>query len=323
MLLMLIVSLVLVNMPNISFADEWVKKADMPTATLAFGSVVVNNMIYCTAGLSKGGRLKSTNTYDPIKDIWIQKANMNTERFVHSCVELNRKIYVCGGMLLDGANTISSVEEYDPVNDIWIIKQDMPVQKGLHATAVLDGKIYVIGGYKQGATQNDVYAYDPIADKWGKKHDLPFPFDTAQACSWNGWTLSRAVFTYDPKKDSWVEKTDMPTPSVGFSLSIVNNNIYVIGGHSAEGTISVINVYDPVKKIWTDDQINMTAGRSFLGSQTVDNKIYVMGGSDFFDGLGNLRNILSIVEEYTPDINFLVMPKDSISSTWGSIKTGN
>jgi hypothetical protein len=41
-----LVMLLMVNACYLSFADEWVQKADMPTARAAFGAAVVDGKIY-------------------------------------------------------------------------------------------------------------------------------------------------------------------------------------------------------------------------------------------------------------------------------------
>jgi len=337
MLLMLIMALIMSYMPNISSAGEWTKKADMPIPRMLFGSAVVDGIVYCIGGL-KGLAIASEtsmDTYNPLKNTWEPKAKINEARCWFVANELNGKIYIMCGTP-DGVNQMSSVEEYDPKINKWTFKKNIPNGTFAFSSAVLEGKIYVIGGAGNapGIELNGVYAYDPISDTWQQKTNFPVQTDSASACAYNGKiyhmggvinsNISSNVYEYEPAKDEWTQKTNMPTPRAGFSISIINGKIYAIGGHSPQGTVSVIDVYDPLQDKWID-QIQMTEGRSWHTSVVYQNKIYVMGGTHFYKGVGwPPQDVLSLVEEYTPDDwQFSVNPQDKITSTWSKIKVGN
>jgi len=140
--------------------DEWVKKADMQTARVLFGTAAVDGKIYAVGGMGNnfGLLFNSTEVYDPIKDLWQKKADMNIWRDIHSVASVNGKIYAMGGCLLNN-DWLSSVEEYDPQKDEWTKKKDMPTGRSSSASAVLNDKIFLIGGWRLFVSFADVYSY--------------------------------------------------------------------------------------------------------------------------------------------------------------------
>jgi N-acetylneuraminic acid mutarotase len=55
----------------LALGDEWVKKADMPTARITPKTAVVNEKIYAIGGGSKNIiQLKTTEMYDLTNDSW-------------------------------------------------------------------------------------------------------------------------------------------------------------------------------------------------------------------------------------------------------------
>ena len=93
--------------------------------------------------------------------------------------------------------------------------------------------------------------------------------------------------------------------------------------HRKKGTSSIIDVYYPEQDRWIE-QIEMPEERSWHSSSVSQNKVYVIGGTHFWDGWlwKDIQDSLAIVEEYTPRESFFVAPKDELSSTWGNIKFG-
>ena len=107
------------------------------------------------------------------------------------------KIYAIGG-LTHGFVAVSAVEAYDPATDTWTKKANMPTARGTF-TAEVNGKIYAIGG---GVPRVNL------------QQNL----------------LLSTVEIYFPETDTWTKGTNLPTAKDGFSTSVVNGVIYVIGG---------------------------------------------------------------------------------------------
>jgi hypothetical protein len=65
----------------------------------------------------------------------------------------------------------------------------------------------------------------------------------------------------------------------------------------------------------------MPVARDYFCAIDYSSKIYTFGG---WDGMlwANIRDALTLVDEYTPDdLQFSVYTQDKLSSTWGSIKS--
>jgi len=89
----------------------------------------------------------------------------------------------------------------------------------------------------------------------------------------------------------WLKKADMPTARYGMSASVVDENIYVIGGWN-NAYLKTVEMYDTKLDRW-ETKASLPQGSLGVASVTVDGKIYAFGG---WDG-GPDPNIL---EEYDP-----------------------
>jgi len=93
---------------------------------------------------------------------------------------------------------------------------------------------------------------------------------------------------------TWTRKSDMPTVRAGLSSSVVDRNIYVIGGGKNKA-FSLVEEYNPATDTWTE-KAGMPTPRVILSTSVVDGKIYAIGGTPDI----NVRSALSTVEEYAP-----------------------
>jgi N-acetylneuraminic acid mutarotase len=77
-------------------------------------------------------------------------------------------------------------------------------------------------------------------------------------------------------EDKWTTKAPMPTARLGFSQSVIDGEIYAIGGvkNEYEAFISTVEVYDPVTNTWTKKGDMPNPGRVFSTS-VVDGIIYL------------------------------------------------
>jgi N-acetylneuraminic acid mutarotase len=260
----------------------WAKKADMIESRVWFKSVMINDEIYCMGGMNANFQLiSSVEAYDFLNNKWTIKEKMVVPRMDFAVEPYDGKIYAFGGSVQGGGDSLESIEEYDPEINKWSLKNNMPIKNGYMSSTINDGLIYIIGGYSS-VVRSQVYAYNPKTDKWERKADLPIPICSGEACSYNGkiyfmggytnvFSISKKVFEYDPIIDKWIELTELPEARVLFTVSVVNNKIYVIGGHSPKGTLSEIDIYDPLTKTW-GNKINMPEGRSGLCSEVINSK---------------------------------------------------
>ena len=94
--------------------------------------------------------------------------------------------------------------------------------------------------------------------------------------------------------DRCIRKTDMPTARMGQSLSVVDGQIYVIGGYPVANApgMQIVEVYDPGTDSWST-KAPMPTGRRQHATSVVDGKIYAIGGSIGYE-------VQSMVEIYDP-----------------------
>ncbi len=132
----------------------------------------------------------------------------------------------------------------------------MPTARGYHAAVEINNKLYVVGGQTgiSNSKLNILEIYDPATDSWST------PATT-------GDFIARR----------------------GFTASVANGKIYVIGGSTDTGFTAIVQAFDPATDRWsTEATSGAVAPSDFATSCTVDGKIYVIGGMSspgFFDTL--------------------------------------
>ncbi len=226
---------------------------------------------------------------------WESKTAMPTPYSGFESVALNNKIYI---FLND------TLIEYDPASGAFADKSSPPTIRRGFTTAVVNEKIYIIGGAGDSAA---VEEYDPNSDSWLIKSEIPNPRSDLGSASLNGKIYAFGgedavnsagdadlfVHMYDPNADSWSQKPDMPSPRVGYSVSVVNGKIYIIGGQYS-GPFTM-DEFDPITDTWSSAAAPLTA-RLLHAAPVVNGKIYVIGGCECIAG----GEYYSVVEEYDP-----------------------
>jgi N-acetylneuraminic acid mutarotase len=124
-------------------------------------------------------------------------------------------------------------------------------------------------------------------NSWVTKSPIPDGVSIVKTAVVNGkiYALTgSSTYEYDPEKDNWTKKTPMPTlrDSQNFGIAVCNNKIYVIGGSNNYGNnaLSTNEAYDPATDTWATKNPMPTA-RKWLEANSVDGKIYVIGGLNY------------------------------------------
>ena len=263
---------------------------------------------------------------------WTQKANMPTVRSSFSTCVVDGKIFVIGGSLrleMDeyGDLSLSTVEMYDPETDTWEGKANMPTVRSNVSVSVVDGKIYAIGGVKTKKYQvprgfgheskelPTVEMYDPATDTWTQKADMPTPRKTktcvvdGKIYAIGGWSTANeqlqleTVEVYDPATDTWAKAQSMNHARCSAAMSVVNGEIYAIGGigwppnrDQSYLYLSSVEVFNPKTNRW-QERTEMPASKAWHTASVIDGKIYVIGG--YFQE-GREYKTLSTIEIYDP-----------------------
>ncbi|MYC75506.1 hypothetical protein F4X10_07050 [Candidatus Poribacteria bacterium] len=293
--------------------DTWERKADMPTPRSGVSTSVVNGKIYAIGGLElkrfeidvilndeprkvKRLELKELPTvemYDPITDTWTQKADMPTPRITRTCV-VDGKIYASGGRAPNNIKKkkpwrLDTVEVYNPTTNTWTKAKKMNHARSGTAISVVDGKIYVMGG-----------------TGWPQIPFHPGPF------------LS-SMEVYNRKTNQWREIGDMPAAKSSHTASVIDGNIYVIGGFFRGNGLDVkyfktIDIYHPETGRWTQKP-DMPVSKLGHTTEVINGKIYIFTGADPDEVP------VATVEIYAPEgFPQSVDPTGKLLKTWGTLK---
>ena len=280
---------------------------------------------------------------------WTQKADMPTARSDFATSVVDGKIFVIGGSLrLEweeyGDMSLSTVEMYDPETDTWEGKANMPTVRSNVSVSVVDGKIYAIGGSKMKKIQRrggfsteseelpTVEMYDPETDTWTQKADMLTPKKTktcvvdGKIYAIGGWSTANeqsqleTVEVYDPATDAWAKAQSMNHARCSAGISVVNGEIYAIGGigwppnrdqsgrYLSSLYLSNVEVFNPKTNRWRE-RTEMSVPKAAHSTSVIDGKIYVMGGHL---QEGEKSKTLSAIEIYDPATDRWIQESDML-----------
>ncbi len=191
-------------------------------------------------------------------------------------------------------------------NSTWTIGKEMPTNRTEITAAVVDDKIYVIGGadYRADGAVNIVEIYDPNTDKWTSGAPLPYSLDHAPSVVYNdkiyviGGFLQDKITTdkvliYDPATNEWTEGTPLPDPRCCHVAEVINGTIYAISGLDFDHNPVATNfAYHIENDTWVEKSPmpEKNGPKHHASSAVVDDKIYVLGGRLFGNGVPNEIN---------------------------------
>ena len=168
----------------------------------------------------------------------------------------------------------------------WQTLAPMPSSRQELSSAVLNGKIYVIAGYDSGgASTTTVEVYNPATNTWASAQPIPIAnnHNNAAVAAGKLYTfggVSNAAFVYDPVLNTWSPVASMNFEHGGTAaVGVINDKIYVAGGHGAGMQQRELEVYDPVANTWTN-LAPMSVPRNHTGGGVINGKLYVVGGRD-------------------------------------------
>jgi N-acetylneuraminic acid mutarotase len=242
--------------------NTWEKGQPMPTARWGMISIEVDGRIFVFGGYNKT-ELDIVEVYDPMEDQWETKSSMPFRGQGLMGVQLDGRVHLFFSKLHF---------EYDPEKDKYSRKSDIPTPRAWGVAAVVDGKIYVIGGIKtcslipisvrmklgkiltlnerlEGVmtNTNTVEMYIPERDKWKKIGFAPFRLfgmgrenpvlDDKIYCTHGQGTAGHfyaTCYAYDPIENLWEKLPNAKYPRDGVGCSILDRELYVIGGRDSD-----------------------------------------------------------------------------------------
>jgi hypothetical protein len=97
-----------------------------------------------------------------------------------------------------------------------------------------------------------------------------------------GWNSSGATVAtteiYDPAAGTWTTGANNPKPYAGAAVSVLDGEIYLVGGCTGTCGTTDVQVYDPATNLWSSAHA-YPESTSWLGCGGVGGQVYCAGGS--------------------------------------------
>ena len=213
--------------------------------------VTEDNKIYLIGGIfyedhhfeTAGPALNEVKMFDPYRNRWIDCAPLQRQRCAHAVAYDDGAIFVTGGkMVYPGGDALSSVERYDIATDRWRYVSDMPIRLCHHVAQVHHGHILVLGGMI-----NDVEA-------------------------------TNVFLRYDISHDCWAMLDNrMRVSRAEFGATILNDELYVIGGCNGDIKISSVEILNLATEKWRFGP-DFPEDRKSMVAVTYEDSVFVCGG---------------------------------------------
>ncbi|BES95692.1 BTB And C-terminal Kelch [Nesidiocoris tenuis] len=155
--------------------------------------------------------------------------------------------------------------------------------------------IVKVGGFGLGGITNEITYMQPSSSKWRHLTSIPH----VEQCNFGTAVLHNDLyvvggcfnqslqenihpfgFRYSPRRDSWSTMAPMQRERCRFSLNVVSDGLFAVGGVSeGDGPVAECERYDPGTDSW--ERVCPLPGPSTQhAAATLDNYLYVSGGLD-------------------------------------------
>jgi len=241
-------------------SDMWTTLEPMPTPRTNFAIATYEGKIYCIGGYTAEqvppySPISVIEVYDIATNSWSTKTSMPVEGAMYACV-VNGNFFVM---------TKYDLFMYDPVEDFWTQKTFMPQKISISPSSephsvsvVVDDKIVVTGYFEGIHSEPKTRIYDPATDVWseGSAPAKPYWFNLNCAGVTTGVYAPQSVYVlggtsegitelsnqvYDPVGDTWAFAKDMSAYRCQFGVVVINDILYVVGGHYTDGVVVSTN----------------------------------------------------------------------------------
>ncbi len=225
---------------------------------------------------------------------WAAVRPLNTPRTEHLAAAYNGKIYVFGGYDTNKTH-LTSVEIYDPVANTWTAGAPIPDSNPYAVAKIVDSKIYLIP-----TVGTAIRIYDPIGNSWSSGAAMAFHDASVDGDVWSDATGTYIVnatpdgassnvlkiYAYRPSDNSLWYGSDLSpyTDHRWGAVTIVGNNLYVIGGYRQYLSPSVVYkntlLYDLSTDTWYQGVGTLNVARYSAKAVTFNGAAVVLGGED-------------------------------------------
>lgn len=208
---------------------------------------------------------------------WEPRVPLSTPRSRLSVVALANRLYAIGGETANGS-TVATVDAYDLQVNEWRAAPPLPEALSNLAAVTFQGQIYVAGGTsKSGAetssspsiTVSDrFFVFDPAKGNWQIAGQLPNPLAGAELVAdesaiyllggWDGRNMHDELWRLTPAAEpttatpGWTLVGRLRTPIAFFGAALVNDEIFVVGGHDGQHELNTAEAYTLSNAEWRE-----------------------------------------------------------------------
>ncbi|MEZ4859910.1 MAG: LuxR C-terminal-related transcriptional regulator [Caldilineaceae bacterium] len=205
---------------------------------------------------------------------WEARTPLDTPRSRLALVRLEDKLYAIGGETSDGHAT-AQVDAYDLHVNEWQSAAALPEGLSNLAAATFQNTIYVAGGTSksndsdQEVVHNQFWRYIPAIDAWEEWGQLPYPLAGAELVAtssalyllggWDGHIMHDEIWRFAPSAgkeqatpSGWVLSGHLPTGRAFFGATVVNDEIYIVGGFDGQSELATAAVYSLATSTWRE-----------------------------------------------------------------------
>jgi hypothetical protein len=240
-------------------------------------------------------------------------------------------MYVMGGES-EGGVLLDRVDTYNFDANRWQSLPPMPVAASNIAAAPLGDAIYVAGGTLQPGDDADstafndrMWKYDVATQVWDDAGALPVPVAGAALAAsadalylvggWDGQAMRDEVWRYAPEADSaaggeaskWELVDRIPVPRAFLGASIIDDELYVIGGFDGQRELARADAFDLTNSQWRA-LAPMSTARSGFGL-AYDGVALVAIGGGWLD-------TVETHERYDPAVNVWSNFPSPVQGSW-------
>lgn len=239
--------------------DRWTTGPDLPAPRHHTTAAALDGTLYVS-----GGSPSATDLTTATSQLWAlaeeaqgweELEPLPQPRWGHRLVALDGRLYAVGG------RPGPQVQIYEPGSG-WTLGAPLPEVRDHLGVVAHDGEIWALGGrdHTDGLTAR-VDVYDPDADAWREGPALPAPVSAAAVgvvdgrihvvdgedpATFGGGVLD-AHHVLDPDGGTWSAGPASRLPVHGAAHGVVDDRLYVVGGASRQGALSVLSWTDQVQ----------------------------------------------------------------------------
>jgi len=275
---------------GLTLSGPWRIGPRLDQARAGLAAAELEGRIYAAGGAGLVDPRDDLEVFEPQMRGWraLKPMPVGLERFGMTAAE--GRIYVAGGYAAeaeDGAAPIAQVWSYDPEMDVWRGETDLPGPRASLSLVTVADQIYALGG-EDGAP--GLFVFDLESRVWNAA-DAPLEINRRDAAAvvlneeiWliggaRDGQASARVDVYHTVSQTWRRGPDLPSPRAGHSAAVLDGDIHVFGGRSADmrRTLASHLTLKAQAEAW-DALSDMPAARTEAGAATVDGAVWLIGG---------------------------------------------